>query len=142
MLGGLLRGLESGNCRLLRRLAISGMCLEAEGCNHLRAVLKKRALPALQELLMAENNIMEKGVLAVLLALRETSCPVRLLDLAWNNLTDEGAKYIINFLNGRSKTHLNVMLLNQNDIAFKIIELQNALNRRGIRSPKLREQWL
>lgn len=82
MLGGLLRGLESGNCRLLRRLAISGMCLEAEGCNHLRAVLKKRALPALQELLMAENNIMEKGVLAVLLALRETSCPVRLLDLA------------------------------------------------------------
>lgn len=82
MLGGLLRGLESGNCRLLRRLVISGMCLEAEGCNHLRAVLKKRALPALQELLMAENNIMEKGVLAVLLALRETSCPVRLLDLA------------------------------------------------------------
>lgn len=53
MLAGLLRGLESGNCRLLRRLVISGMCLEAEGCNHLRAVLKKRALPALQELLMA-----------------------------------------------------------------------------------------
>lgn len=32
-----------------------------------------------------ENNITAKGVLAVLLALRETSCPVRLLDLSCLN---------------------------------------------------------
>ena len=92
MLEGLLNGLESGRSPLLRRLVISGMCLEADGCKHLRTVLQKKALPKLQELLMAgsfagreraiENNIMEKGVLAVLLALRETSCPVRVLDLS------------------------------------------------------------
>lgn len=94
MLDGLLAGLESGRAPMLRRLVISGMCLEADGCKHLRAVLQKKALPKLQELLMAgriaewrrrvENNIMEKGVLAVLLALRETSCPVRVLDLSCN----------------------------------------------------------
>lgn len=32
--------------------------------------------------LSVENNIMEKGVLAVLLAIREESCPIRLLDLS------------------------------------------------------------
>ena len=68
-----------------------------------------------------------------------------------NSLGDEGAKYIINFLNGRSNVQLAVLLLNrifqmisslENDIAFKITELQKALNKRGIHSPKLREQWL
>lgn len=53
MLDGLLAGLESGRAPLLRRLVISGMCLEADGCKHLRAVLQKKALPKLQELLMA-----------------------------------------------------------------------------------------
>ena len=119
-----------------------------------------------------ENNIMAKGVLAILLALRETSCPVRLLDLSctfficsvtlsndvnlWigNNLTDDGAKYLINFLNGKSKTDLAIILLHrnqftmipalciENDIAFCIADLQSALNRRKIQSPKLREQWM
>lgn len=69
-----------------------------------------------------------------------------------NNLTDEGAKYIVNFLNGKSKVKLDLLLLNrrgerkecdvENDIAFVIPDLQKALNRRGIRSPKLQEQWL
>ncbi len=29
-----------------------------------------------------ENNITQRGVLAILLALRDTSCPVRVLDLS------------------------------------------------------------
>lgn len=66
---------------------------------------------------------MEKGVLAVLLAIREESCPIRLLDLSCkyvfqqfilgNGLGDEGAKYIINFLNGKSNVQLAVLLLNR-----------------------------
>ena len=66
-------------------------------------------------------------------------------------MTDEGAKYIINFLNGKSKTSLAVMCLNreyeggksevENDIAYKITDLQRALNQRNIHSPNLREQW-
>lgn len=72
---------------------------------------------------MLENNIMEKGVLAILLAIREESCPIRLLDLSCNfvfvlimlgnSLGDEGAKYIINFLNGKSNVQLAVLLLNR-----------------------------
>ena len=53
MLTSVLDGFGSGNCRSLRRLVISGMCLEAEGCNRLRDVLKAKALPGLQELVMA-----------------------------------------------------------------------------------------
>ena len=30
-----------------------------------------------------------------------------------NNLTDEGAKYIVNFLNGKSKVKLDLLLLNR-----------------------------
>lgn len=48
-----LEGLGKANCRSLRRLVISGMCLEAEGCNRLRGILKAKALPGLQELVMA-----------------------------------------------------------------------------------------
>ena len=29
-----------------------------------------------------------------------------------NNLTDEGAKYIVNFLNGKSKVKVRLMLVN------------------------------
>lgn len=67
-------------------------------------------------------------------------------------MTDDGAKYIINFLNGKSKTDLAIILLNrwvgiwvlgiENDIAYCIADLQSALNRRHIQSPKLREQWM
>lgn len=53
MLSGLIEGLGKGHCRVLRRLVISGMCLEAEGCNQLRGILKTKSLPALQELLIA-----------------------------------------------------------------------------------------
>ena len=134
MLGGLLEGLSTGNTPKLRKLIISGMCMEADGCAKLSGVIRKRALPELQELYIAgrlrivsitglENNIMQRGVLSILLALRDTSCPVRVLDLscgrwAWkssvgNNLTDEGATYIINFLNGKSKTSLAVLCLNR-----------------------------
>ncbi|KAM7454226.1 hypothetical protein BLSTO_05019 [Blastocystis sp. subtype 1] len=142
MLGGLLEGFAAGNTLKLRKLIISGMCMEADGCAKLSGIIRQKVLPELQELYIAENNITQRGVLAILLALRDTSCPVRVLDLSWNNLTDEGAKYIINFLNGKSKTSLAVMCLNQNDIAFKITDLQRALNQRNIRSPNLREQWL
>ena len=53
MLNSLLDGFGSGHSRSLRRLVISGMCLEADGCNRLREVLKAKALPGLQELVMA-----------------------------------------------------------------------------------------
>ena len=53
MLKSILSGFGSGHCRSLRRLVISGMCLEADGCNQLRDVLKEKALPGLQELVMA-----------------------------------------------------------------------------------------
>ena len=172
MLGGLLEGFAAGNTRKLRKLIISGMCMEADGCAKLSGIIRQKVLPELQELYIAgwwyylgmkviENNITQRGVLAILLALRDTSCPVRVLDLScrigrekwWkgNNLTDEGAKYIINFLNGKSKTSLAVMCLNreyedgksevENDIAYKITDLQRALNQRNIHSPNLREQW-
>ena len=55
MLAGLLSGFEGGHTPLLRRLVLSGMCMEAAGCNTLRGVLKSKSLPALQELLIAGN---------------------------------------------------------------------------------------
>lgn len=172
MLAGFFEGFDDCHTPILRRLVLSGMCMESGGCNSLKTVIINKCLPALQELLIAgvclvwesfvENNIMMKGVLAVLLALREESCPIRLLDLScfdevwkWfvgNSIGDEGARFLINFLNGKSNVQLAILLLNrlrwvvqwgiENDIAFKITELQNALNKRGIHSPKLREQWL
>ena len=54
-----LDGLSTANCRSLRRLVISGMCLEAEGCNRLRSILKAKALPGLQELIMAGRRKFE-----------------------------------------------------------------------------------
>ena len=104
MLAGFLSGFEGGHTPLLRRLVLSGMCMEAGGCNTLRGILKSKSLPALQELLIAgnwwlwwwwclENNIMEKGVLAILLAIREESCPIRLLDLS--------CRFCYNVNNGR-----------------------------------------
>ena len=80
-------------------------------------------------------------MLAILLAIREESCPIRLLDLSCNfdfafmnfffydfsfihsfihsfignAIGDEGAKYLINFLNGKSNVQLAVLLLHRKD---------------------------
>lgn len=53
MLGGLLEGLSTGNTPKLRKLIISGMCMEADGCAQLSGVIRKKALPELQELYIA-----------------------------------------------------------------------------------------
>lgn len=56
MLSGFFAGFDSVHTPLLRRLVLSGMCMEAGGCNTLRGILKNKCLPALQELLIAGND--------------------------------------------------------------------------------------
>ena len=53
MLCGLLEGLSTGNTPKLRKLIISGMCMEADGCAQLSGIIRKKALPELQELYIA-----------------------------------------------------------------------------------------
>lgn len=53
MLAGFFEGFDDCHTPILRRLVLSGMCMEAGGCNSLRTVIKNKYLPALQELLIA-----------------------------------------------------------------------------------------
>lgn len=53
MLAGFFEGFDDCHTPILRRLVLSGMCMEAGGCNNLRTVIKNKYLPALQELLIA-----------------------------------------------------------------------------------------
>lgn len=46
---------------------------------------------------------------------------VRMIILVGNSLGDEGAKYIINFLNGKSNVQLAVLLLNRKFFVMLII---------------------
>lgn len=46
---------------------------------------------------------------------------VRMIIIIGNSLGDEGAKYIINFLNGKSNVQLAVLLLNRKFFVMLII---------------------
>ena len=53
MLAGFLEGLASATTPKLRKLIISGMRLEADGCATLSSIIRNKALPNMQELYIA-----------------------------------------------------------------------------------------
>ena len=53
MLAGFFDGFDALHTPILRRLVLSGMCMEAGGCKQLQTIIKNKYLPALQELIVA-----------------------------------------------------------------------------------------
>ena len=105
--------------------------LQSLGCIEIAKLLPgnqhNQGFCELKRLNLAGNNITDEGVKHLSTALTHTNCTLNSLDLEGNNITDEGVKHLSTALTNTNCT-LNSLVLEDNNITYKGKNLLNSMN--------------
>ncbi|KAK8803395.1 hypothetical protein WA158_001089 [Blastocystis sp. Blastoise] len=98
----------------------------------------------LEEIILKDNSIDEEGLPLLLSTLQKNvDKQIRVLDISWNDIGDEGAKLIVDFFGQpNNMPYLKVIFIAQNSIGSQFNKLASILTKRKISTPAIESQWL